>query len=69
MPLLKCSAGQTRSVTAIEYIADQKKAEIVTVRKLFKDEDYVEPFEKTAALYEIFEIIIKPYRICAPPNI
>ncbi len=51
MPLLKCSAGKARPATAIGYITDPKKAEIVTVRNLFEDEDYANQFEETAALY------------------
>jgi len=51
MPLLKCSAGKARPATAIGYITDPKKAEIVTVRNLFEDEDYAKQFEETAALY------------------
>ncbi len=51
MPLLKCSAGKARPATAIGYITDPKKAEIVTVRNLFEDENYAEQFEETAALY------------------
>jgi len=51
MPLLKCSAGKAKPRAAIGYITDPKKAEIVTVRNLFEDEDYAKQFEETAALY------------------
>ncbi len=51
MPLLKCSAGKAKPQSAIGYITDPKKAEIVTVRNLFEDEEYANQFEETAALY------------------
>lgn len=51
MPLLKCSAGKARPQAAIGYITNPKKAEIVSVRNLFEDEDYAKQFEETAALY------------------
>lgn len=35
----------------ITYITNQKKAEIVSVRNLFEDEDYAKQFEQTASLY------------------
>ena len=51
MPLLKCSAGKARPQAAIGYITNPKKAEIISVRNLFEDEDYAKQFEQTAALY------------------
>lgn len=51
MPLLKCSAGKARPQAAIGYITNPKKAEIISVRNLFEDEDYAKQFEETAALY------------------
>lgn len=51
MPLLKCSAGKAKPQSAIGYITNPKKAEIVSVRNLFEGEDYAKQFEETAALY------------------
>lgn len=51
MPLLKCSAGKAKPQSAIGYITNPKKAEIVTVRNLFEDEDYAKQFEETATMY------------------
>ncbi len=51
MPLLKCSAGKAKPQSAIGYITNPKKAEIISVRNLFEDEDYAKQFEETAALY------------------
>lgn len=51
MPLLKCSAGKAKPQLAIGYITNPKKAEIISVRNLFEDEDYAKQFEETAALY------------------
>ncbi len=51
MPLLKCSAGKAKPQSAIGYITNPNKAEIVSVRNLFEDEDYAKQFEETAALY------------------
>lgn len=51
MPLLKCSAGKAKPQSAIGYITDPNKAEIISVRNLFEDEDYAKQFEETAALY------------------
>lgn len=51
MPLLKCSAGKAKPQAAIGYITNPKKAEIVSVRNLFEDEDYAKQFEQTAAMY------------------
>lgn len=51
MPLLKCSAGKSKPQSAIRYITNPKKAEVISVRNLFEDEDYAKQFEDTAALY------------------
>ena len=51
MPLLKCNAGKAKPQSAIGYITSPKKAEIVSARNLFEDEDYAKQFEETAALY------------------
>jgi len=51
MPLLKCSAGKAKPQSAIGYITNPNKAEIVSVRNLFEDENYAKRFEQTAALY------------------
>lgn len=51
MPLLKCSAGKAKPQAAIGYTTNPKKAEMVSVRNLFEDEDYAKQFEETAALY------------------
>lgn len=51
MPLLKCSAGKAKPQAAIGYITNPKKAEIISVRNLFEDEDYAKQFETTAAMY------------------
>lgn len=51
MPLLKCSAGKAKPQSAIGYITNPKKAEVISVRNLFEDEDYAKQFEETAALY------------------
>ena len=51
MPLLKCSAGKAKPQSAIGYITNPNKAEIVSVRNLFEDEDYAKQFEETAAMY------------------
>ena len=51
MPLLKCSAGKAKPQSAIGYITNPTKAEIVSVRNLFEDEDYAKQFEETAVLY------------------
>lgn len=51
MPLLKCSASKAKPKDGITYITNPQKAEIVTVRNLFEDEDYAEQFEQTAAIY------------------
>lgn len=51
MPLLKCSAGKAKPQSAIGYITNPKKAEVISVRNLFEDEDYAKQFEETAAIY------------------
>ena len=51
MPLLKCSASKARPKNGIGYIADPKKAAIVSVRNLFEDEDYAKQFEETAGRF------------------
>ena len=51
MPLLKCSAGKAKPQSAIGYITNPKKAEMVSVINLFEDEDYAKQFEETAAMY------------------
>ena len=51
MPLLKCSAGKAKPQAAIGYITNPNKAEVISVRNLFEDEDYAKQFEQTAALY------------------
>lgn len=48
MPLFKCSASKAKPKNGIEYITDEKKAKIVSVRNLFEDEDYAKQFEETA---------------------
>ena len=48
MPLLKMSASKAKPKDGITYIANEKKAKIVTVRNLFEDEDYAEQFNETA---------------------
>lgn len=51
MPLLKCSAGKAKLQSAIGYITNPNKAEIISVKNLFEDEDYAKQFEETATLY------------------
>lgn len=51
MPLLKCSASKAKPKNGIGYIADPKKAAIVSVRNLFEDEDYAKQFEETAGRF------------------
>ena len=48
MPLLKCSASKAKPKNGISYITNPKKAEYVSSRNLFEDEDYAEQFEQTA---------------------
>ena len=45
---MKCSASKARPKNGIRYITDPKKAEIVSVRNLFEDEEYAKQFEETA---------------------
>ena len=40
MPLFKCSSGKATPKKVIAYITDKNKAELVSVRNLFEDEDY-----------------------------
>ena len=51
MPLFKCSASKAKPKNGIRYITDPKKAEIVSVKNLFEDEDYAKQFEDTAARF------------------
>ena len=51
MALLKCSASKAKPKDGITYITNPKKAEIISVRNLFDDEDFAEQFEQTAAMY------------------
>ena len=51
MPLFKCSASKAKPKNGIAYVADEKKAKIVTVRNLFEDEDYAKQFEETASRF------------------
>ena len=48
MPLFKCSAGKATPKKVIAYITDKNKAELVSVRNLFEDEDYARQFTDTA---------------------
>lgn len=48
MPLLKCSSSKGTPKKAIAYVTDPNKAEKVSVRNLFEDEDYAEQFKETA---------------------
>lgn len=47
MPLLKCSSSKSTPKKAIAYITDPNKAEKVSVRNLFEDEDYEKQFKET----------------------
>lgn len=64
---MKCSASKARPKNGIRYITNPKKAEIVSVRNLFEDEDYAKQFEETARRfgkgekYEEGSIIISRY--------
>ena len=51
MPLFKCSASKAKPKNGIAYITDEKKAKIVSVRNLFRDEDYAKQFEETASRF------------------
>ena len=51
MPLLKCRSSKSTPKKAIGYITDERKAEYVSVRNLFEDEDYAKQFEETMKRY------------------
>ena len=51
MPLFKCSAGKATPKKVIAYITDKNKAELVSVRNLFEDEDYARQFTDTQNLF------------------
>lgn len=51
MPLLKCRSSKSTPKKAIGYITDERKAECVSVRNLFEDEDYAKQFEETMKRY------------------
>ena len=51
MPLFKCSAGKATPKKVIAYITDKNKAEVVSVRNLFEDEDKARQFTDTQNLY------------------
>ena len=48
MPLLKCQSSKSTPQKVMAYVTDKNKAEFVSVRNLFEDEDYAEQFEETA---------------------
>ena len=48
MPLFKCSSSKSTPRKAISYITDPNKAELISVRNLFEDEDYASQFNETA---------------------
>lgn len=48
MPLLKCQSSKSTPQKVMAYVTDKNKAEFVSVRNLFEDEDYAEQFEDTA---------------------
>ena len=48
MPLFKCSSSKSTPRKAIAYITDPNKAELISVRNLFEDEDYASQFDETA---------------------
>ena len=48
MPLFKCSSSKGMPRKAISYITDPKKAELISVRNLFEDENYADQFIETA---------------------
>lgn len=48
MPLLKCQSSKSTPQKVMAYVTDKNKAEFVSVRNLFEDEDYAEQFEQTA---------------------
>lgn len=47
MPLFKCTSSKSTPRKAISYITDSNKAEFVSVRNLFEDEDYANQFNET----------------------
>lgn len=47
MPLFKCTSSKSTPRKAISYITDPNKAEFVSVRNLFEDEDYASQFNET----------------------
>ncbi len=51
MPLFKCSSGKATPKKVIAYITDKNKAELVSVRNLFEDEDYAKQFTDTQNLF------------------
>ena len=51
MPLFKCSAGKATPKKVIAYITDKNKAELVSVRNLFEDEDFARQFTDTQNLF------------------
>ena len=51
MPLFKCSSGKATPKKVIAYITDKNKAELVSVRNLFEDEDYARQFTDTQNLF------------------
>lgn len=48
MPLLKCQSSKSTPQKVMAYVTDKNKAEFVSVRNLFEDEDYAKQFEETA---------------------
>ena len=46
MPLFKCTSSKSTPRKAISYITDPNKAEFVSVRNLFEDEDYASQFKR-----------------------
>ena len=48
MPLLKCQSSKSTPQKVMAYVTAKNKAEFVSVRNLFEDEDYAEQFEETA---------------------
>ena len=51
MPLFKCSSGKATPKKVIAYITDKNKAELVSVRNLFEDEDFARQFTDTQNLF------------------
>ena len=48
MPLLKCQSSKSTPQKVMTFLTDKYKAEFVSVRNLFEDEDNAEQFEDTA---------------------